>query len=140
MPLRAELSAARLRRADAVMVKSEFHRRAVIEAAPGVAGRCIVVPNGVDETEIAEIKAEIAAEIAAEARNPTPTAELVYSSSYDRGLEEQLRHGWPLIHAALPHARLHVYYGWATHVAMHPRSAWLGLGFGFGLGFGLGLE
>ena len=61
----------------------------------GVAeARCHVVPNGVDETEIAEIKAEIAAEIAAEARNPTPTAELVYSSSYDRGLEEQLRHGW----------------------------------------------
>ena len=45
MPLRAELSAARLSRVDAVMVKSDFHRRAVIEAAPGVASRCMVLPN-----------------------------------------------------------------------------------------------
>ena len=132
-------------------VKSEFHRRAVVEAAPGVAARCTVVPNGVDETEVREVKAEIEAEIKAECeaaaeaaaeaavatveaavhaveagalghtervhtRSPLPappvprrppSAELVYTSSYDRGLEEQLRHGWPLIHAALPHARLH---------------------------------
>ena len=43
MPLRAELSAARLGRVDAVMVKSDFHRRAVIEAAPRVAARYILL-------------------------------------------------------------------------------------------------
>eukprot|EP00966_Prymnesium_polylepis_P200892 4655381-Prymnesium_polylepis.1 len=35
-----------------------------------------------------------------------------------------LRHGWAHVAAAVPAVRLHVYYGWATHELIHPRSRW----------------
>ena len=35
-----------------------------------------------------------------------------------------LRHGWPLIHEAMPSAVLHVYYGWRTHELLHATSPW----------------
>ena len=37
---------------------------------------------------------------------------LIYCSSYDRGLLEMLKWGWPIICKGYPDAELHVYYGW----------------------------
>ena len=53
-----------------------------------------------------------------------PPLTLVYTSSYDRGLEHMLKYGWPLIHSAFPSATLHLYYGWRTHELLHPKSEW----------------
>ena len=92
-----------------------------------------VIPNGVDEELVACIKTEIEEEMAAPsalvvdgaAKEPTSRPlSVLYTSSYDRGLEYILRHGWPRVHAALPHAKLHLYYGWSTHEALYPTSAW----------------
>ena len=35
-----------------------------------------------------------------------------------------LRHGWPLIHSAVPTASLHLFYGWRTHELLYPMSPW----------------
>lgn len=49
---------------------------------------------------------------------------VVYSSSYDRGLEPILRFGWPHLLAAFPSLKLQLYYGWRTHQLSHPESKW----------------
>lgn len=39
---------------------------------------------------------------------------VIYASSYDRGLEKLLK-DWPKVKQAVPHAELHIYYGWNTY-------------------------
>lgn len=109
------------------MLKSSFQRSALPPCAANVA--CAVVPNGVDGELVARVRAEAAAEAEAEAAAeaaaaPAAGPRLVYTSSYDRGLEHMLRHGWPLVRKAVPTATLHLYYGWETHELLHPASAW----------------
>ena len=116
MPIAGEMSAARLEKVDGVMVKSHFQHSALPPAARQ--RPCAVIPNGVD----GEVAAQVVAEVAAEARSAEPV--LVYTSSYDRGLEEMLRHGWRRIRGAMPTATLHLYYGWQTHELMCPKSEW----------------
>ena len=76
------------------------------------------VPNGVDEQLIREVAMGARAEAAAAGGAARPLT-LLYTSSYDRGLEPMLRHGWPRILASLPGATLHLYYGWETHELLH---------------------
>jgi hypothetical protein len=103
-----------------------------------------VIPNGVDEELIARVRAAVAAAGAAAAgaadhaaatdtssdttaKGSAPARsrpQLVYTSSYDRGLEQMLRFGWPLLSAAVPGATLHLYYGWRTHELLYPVSSW----------------
>ena len=149
MPRRRDMSPRRLARVDRLMCKSEFQRGVLPPVASGTPA--CVLPNGVDEELVARVKAEVwgetgrdgemrgdmVARVKAERRQPAaPAAEadagaprpaaprLVYTSSYDRGLEHMLRHGWPALLARVPDATLHVYYGWRTHELLHPASAW----------------
>lgn len=137
MPRRHEYSPGRLSRVHRIMVKSDFQRRALPNAAASIPTS--IIPNGVDEDLVTRVREEAAAEAraaTAEAANQRHEAidvvatgghlppRLLYTSSYDRGLEHILRHGWPLLHAAVPEATLHLYYGWQTHEALHPTSTW----------------
>ena len=111
---------------DRLMLKSDFQRVSLPEKADALPAS--VVPNGVDgeliEQVKAEVKAEAEADVTAAAGNVAVQLRLLYTSSYDRGLEYMLRYGWPLIREALPNAVLHVYYGWRTHELLHAASAW----------------
>ena len=152
MPRVHEMSPRRLARVSRLMLKSEFQKGQLPARAAHIS--CSVVPNGVDEQLVARVLAGypratarsgggdgaadavqgatasgpkresscITAEPAAEAVARPLT--LLYTSSYDRGLEHMLRHGWPRILTALPLATLHVYYGWSTHEALYQTSPW----------------
>lgn len=54
--------------------------------------------------------------------------EIIYSHSYDRGLQSVLEIGWPIIKKYFPSARLHVAYGWVLFDKVHKnnpeRIAW----------------
>ncbi|KAL1515106.1 hypothetical protein AB1Y20_004169 [Prymnesium parvum] len=154
MPLVHEITPRRLRRVDIAMFKSDFQRREFLNALPpGEAfKRSVVLPNGVDGELVATVRklreqqeapASLCGSHEAGAsqlpvEGPTIAAsdqtckgseqraapQLVYTSSYDRGLEQMLQFGWPSILAAVPQATLHIYYGWETHEKMHPQSQW----------------
>ncbi|MFM7792545.1 MAG: glycosyltransferase family 1 protein, partial [Microcystis panniformis] len=49
---------------------------------------------------------------------------LVYASRYYRGLESMLKHGWPIIKAAIPAAELHLYYGFTKRDEIGDRKEW----------------
>lgn len=40
---------------------------------------------------------------------------IIYSSSYDRGLYDMLKYGWPIIKQKCPHAFLKIFYGWNAY-------------------------
>lgn len=108
-----EFTAERLKQVDRIMVKSAYHRSLI----PDVPDEKIeVIPNGVDETIFRYNKAK---------RDPY---KLIYASSYDRGLEQMLEYGWPVIKKAVPQATLDIYYGWNLFDAVHKhnpeRMAW----------------
>ena len=126
MPNAHEMTSGRLAKVSALMLKSDFQRASL---PPRAAQMCaVVIPNGVDEALIARARTEVMANDDDGSTAPTVgmrrPLRLIYTSSYDRGLEHMLRHGWPLIAAALPTAELHLYYGWRTHELLHPSSAW----------------
>ena len=92
-----------------------------------------IVPNGVDTNLVARTKARVALETSFDAcssQGASGRAQrvlppcLVYTSSYDRGLEQMLRYGWPVLTEAVPGVTLHLYYGWRTHELMYPISPW----------------
>ena len=131
------MTAGRLAKVDTIMLKSDFQRASLPRRAACVPAA--VVPNGVDEELIASAAAAAAAEKddreadgegdgapdgTPDGRRGRRPLRLLYTSSYDRGLEHMLRHGWPLIAAALPTAELHLYYGWRAHEVLHRTSAW----------------
>ena len=116
MPRVHEISPKRLARVDVIMLKSDFQRSALPPSAQLVPS--LVIPNGVDEDLIARVQAEGAA------TGASRELRVLYTSSYDRGLEHMLKHGWPRIVGAIPHATLHLYYGWRTHELLHPTSTW----------------
>lgn len=53
---------------------------------------------------------------------------IIYSHSYDRGLQQALEIGWPIIKAAVPDAEFHICYGWVLFDKVHKnnpeRMAW----------------
>lgn len=83
---------------DKLLVKSEYHK----SLFPNMHhSKFIVIPNGLTDNYF----------------NIDPTSikkdkhKLIYCSSYDRGLYEMLKYGWPIIKSKVPQAELHLYYG-----------------------------
>ena len=124
MPRLHDMSERRLARVDRLMLKSDFQLGAL--PAHAATHPSSVIPNGVDEALVARVKAEVAnrSEPLPTDEGARPPPQLVYTSSYDRGLEQMLRHGWPLVRQAVPQATLHLYYGWHTHELLYPVSSW----------------
>ncbi len=81
-----------------IMVKSEFHKS---KFPKSVKSKIDVIPNGI-------IPALITSKLNFNQKN---TYKLIYASSYDRGLEQMLEWGWPVIQKEVPNAELHVFYG-----------------------------
>lgn len=102
-----EFTPERLANVDRVMVKSEYHRSLIPDVPDD---KVAIIPNGVDEDLFKWNKAT---------RDPY---KLIYASSYDRGLEAMLTHGWPIIKQAVPQATLDIYYGWQMFDAVHKHN------------------
>jgi hypothetical protein len=80
-----------------VMFKSKFHRL-LFPMVPD--DKAMVIPNAV-ETELIDAVDNIKRE----------HTRCIYTSSYDRGLEEMLKWGWPEIKREIPQAEFHIFYG-----------------------------
>lgn len=78
-----------------ILVKSEFHRTTQPHLPDD---KFIIIPNGIDTNQFRKIPKKV--------KNS-----LVYTSSYDRGLEHILKM-WPDIKKEVPDATLDAYYGW----------------------------
>lgn len=110
VPDATEFTPERLENIDKIYVKSQYHRTLLPQVDDS---KFVIIPNGVDPIELKE------------ERNPH---QLIYASSYDRGLELLLYYGWPIIKKAIPGATLKIYYGWNLFDAVHrhnpERMAW----------------
>lgn len=102
VPDPTEFTQERLENIDKIYVKSKYHR-SLLPSIPD--DKFVIIPNGVDPIELGDVK-----------RNEK---QLIYASSYDRGLELLLTYGWPVIKKAIPDATLKVYYGWNLFDAVH---------------------
>lgn len=89
---------------DKFCVKSNYQRK-MLPTVPD--DKIALIPNGgaVEKTEVKKDKNYI-----------------IYSSSYDRGLEEMLKWGWPKIKKACPKAYFKVYYGWNVFDKLNKNS------------------
>lgn len=92
----SEWKKSRVAKVDNIFVKSKFHRSFIPDVPDE---KIVIIPNGIDLSMIPE---------KIEKRSNT----IIYSSSYDRGLEYGLKYGWPIIKKEIPDAELHIYYGW----------------------------
>jgi len=99
-----EFTQERIANVDKIFVKSRFHRDFIPHVPDD---KIVIIPNGFDKELCRYNKAK---------RNPYS---LIYSSSYDRGLEQMLTWGWPIIKKEIPEAELHIYYGWNLFDAVH---------------------
>lgn len=97
VPNENEFFEERIKQIDKIFVKSKFHRNFLLSLPDE---KFVIIPNGIDPDLFIWNKIK---------RNPY---KLVYSSSYDRGLEYMLLYGWPIIKRAIPKAELHIFYGW----------------------------
>jgi hypothetical protein len=86
---------------DEFMFKSQFHVKSYEKQFGELKKPYKVIPNGVRIEQFAEKPDGVV-------RNPY---RFCYCSLYDRGLEDILKHVWPVIFQAEPRAELHVYYG-----------------------------
>lgn len=85
-----------------IMTKSDYHR-SLFDNVPD--GRIQVIPNGISRKyTVYRTPSGFDAVI----KKPW----VIYSSSYDRGLESMIRWGWPYIRREIPDAELHICYGW----------------------------
>ncbi len=88
----------RMEKIEKIIVLSKYHRTLL----PNIADeKFIISQNGVD---LIQFNQEVE-------RNPK---KVIYTSSYDRGLEHLLNI-WPSVRAEVPDAELHIYYGWGTY-------------------------
>ena len=95
-----EYTKERLERIDKILVLSEYHRKNL----PNIPDdKFYITSNGVDVSLFEEQEKEVV-------RNPF---QFIYTSSYDRGLE-QLLEMWKEIKTRVPEATLSVYYGWGN--------------------------
>lgn len=111
IPQTAEFTLERLKKIDKIFVKSAYHR-SLLPDVPDE--KFIIAPNGVDLNLLAE--------------KSKRGNSLIWSSSYDRGLEQALEIGWPIIKKAIPDAVFHICYGWNLFETIHKnnpeRMAW----------------
>jgi glycosyltransferase involved in cell wall biosynthesis len=95
VPNLLDYTSKRIKNITKIMVKTMFHRNLL----PTIPNKKIaVVGHGVDPTEF-------------EGNVPRAQHSVVYTSSYDRGLENLLDI-WPDVVAEIPDARLNIAYGW----------------------------
>jgi glycosyltransferase involved in cell wall biosynthesis len=98
-----DFSSNRLDKIDKILVLSKAQR----DLFPNIPdNKFIITGNGLDLEDIGKVKVE---------RNPY---RLIYTSSYDRGLECLLKL-FPTIRSEIPQAELHVFYGWSVWDAMY---------------------
>ena len=90
-----EYTKERLRKIDKIIVLSDAHRRTIPDVADD---KILVSTNGFHEYK----------EHTKVVNNPKW---VIYTSSYDRGLEHLLKI-WPDVVKEVPEAKLHVFYGW----------------------------
>lgn len=98
------------------MVKSDYHKNlfTAIKNSKQLNypelewnNRFKIIPNGGSIAGSERLPYEEIVEIKEKCHN-----KLIYCSSYDRGLQQMLEYGWPIINAEYPDAELHIYYGW----------------------------
>lgn len=85
----------RLREITKIMLKTQFHRNLLPNVGPD---KVMVIGHGVDAGEFDD-------------EMPKKPHQVVYTSSYDRGLEHLLDM-WPKVIKEIPDAELHIAYGW----------------------------
>lgn len=90
-----------LKAIDHILIKSEYHKRLITE--PEAREKCVVISNGYTPYAVEQNH---------------DNKKIIYSSSYDRGLEYLLKWGWPIVKKDHPDAELHIYYGWNTFDVM----------------------
>lgn len=112
VPSATEYTTERLEKVDKIFVKSPYHR-SLLPNVPDE--KFVIIPNGIDLGLLPE-------KIEKEGNK------VVWSSSYDRGLEQALSIGWPIIKTAIPDAEFHIFYGWNLFDTVHrnnpERMAW----------------
>jgi len=96
VPEPAQYTEERLKKITKIFVKSKYHR-SLLPDVPDE--KFAIVPNGIDLSLIPK-KVE------------KKGIKVVWASSYDRGLEQALSIGWPIIKKAVPDAEFHIFYGW----------------------------
>lgn len=102
---------------NAAVVLSDFHERMIRRA--GYDGAFVHLSNGITEADFEPFIDETAFDLApAGERDPFS---VVYSSCPSRGLGVLLRE-WPRIKAAVPQARLDIYYDWTMLEAFQPQK------------------
>jgi hypothetical protein len=87
-------------KADAVMLKSEFHKKSIEDYFKLTINNSVIIENG---TRISKFSI-----VPSESRSPY---RFCYCSSYDRGLIYILKNMWGIIQKEIPIAELHLYYG-----------------------------
>lgn len=112
VPSSLEYTKERLDKVDKIFVKSPYHR-SLLPNIPDE--KFVIIPNGVDLSLVPE-------------KIEKKGKKVIWSSSYDRGLQQALEIGWPIIKAAVPDAEFHIYYGWNLFDTVHKnnpeRIAW----------------
>lgn len=119
VPSAQEYTPERLKKVTKIFVKSPYHR-SLLPDVPDE--KFVIIPNGFDLNLIPRDKD------GNELIGPKVPNSLVWSSSYDRGLQQALEIGWPIIKKAIPDATLRIYYGWNLFETVHKnnpeRMAW----------------
>lgn len=95
VPNLLDYTSKRVKNITKIMVKTQFHRN-LLPTIPN--GKIAVVGHGVDASEF-------------DGNVPRARHQVVYTSSYDRGLEHLLDI-WPDVIKEVPDARLNIAYGW----------------------------
>jgi len=110
-----EYTQARLDKMDRIFMLSEWHRQNV-PAVPDY--KFMITGNGINLTDLEALDKENIK------RNPH---RMIYTSSYDRGLEHLLKM-WPDIKKEVKDAELHIFYGWNLFESFYynnpERMAW----------------
>ncbi len=94
---------------DRIFAKSDYQRQ-LLPAVPDK--KFTIIPNGV------------APWVVEKGDRPKSLYKLVYASRYYRGLEFMLSYGWPIIKREVPHAELHLYYGFTKRDNYTARLPW----------------
>lgn len=97
---------------DKIFVKSEYHKTMLGNIDEN---KIAVVTNGGADENVIEKSDE---------KSPEKDHNyLIYSSSYDRGLINMLKWGWPKIRSECPNARLGIFYGWDCYDRTHGKTS-----------------
>lgn len=109
VPEVGEYTQERLKKVDKIFVKSPYHR-SLLPDVPDE--KFVIIPNGIDLSILPQSSNGIIDRV----------HKIVWGSSYDRGLEQALSIGWPIIKKALPSAEFHIFYGWNLFDTVHKHN------------------